>query len=37
VGQLPFLLADRQTRGKAEELVGLLHREKVSARVVSPP
>jgi Trk K+ transport system NAD-binding subunit len=30
----PFLLADRQTRGQAEELLALLHREKVSARLV---
>jgi hypothetical protein len=30
----PFLLAEAQTRGQAEELLGLLQREKVSARVL---
>lgn len=30
----PFVIADRQTRGEAEELLGLLHREKVTGRLV---
>ena len=31
---IPFILADRQSRGQAEELLGLLLREKVTARVI---
>jgi hypothetical protein len=34
VNGTPFVLAGRQTRGQAEELLGLLQREKVSARLV---
>jgi Trk K+ transport system NAD-binding subunit len=34
VGATPFVIAERQTRGQAEELVGVLQREKVSARAV---
>jgi Trk K+ transport system NAD-binding subunit len=36
VGKPPFIVAERQSRGQAEELVGLLWREKVTARVVGP-
>jgi Trk K+ transport system NAD-binding subunit len=32
VGAPPFLVAERQTRGQAEELVAVLQREKVTAR-----
>jgi Trk K+ transport system NAD-binding subunit len=35
VAGAPFVLADRQTRGQAEELLGALHREKVSARLAT--
>lgn len=34
VNGTPFVLAERQTRGQAEELLDALHREKVSARLV---
>jgi Trk K+ transport system NAD-binding subunit len=34
VAEVPFVVADGQTRGQAEELVAVLHREKVTARVV---
>jgi hypothetical protein len=34
VGQEPFVVAERQTRGQAEELVAMLQHEKVTARVV---
>jgi hypothetical protein len=36
VGKTPFVLAERQTRGQAEELVAMLQREKVTARVIGP-
>jgi Trk K+ transport system NAD-binding subunit len=36
VAGAPFVVADRQTRGEAEELVGILHKERVSARLVGP-
>jgi hypothetical protein len=34
VSQLPFVIVEGQTRGQAEELLALLQREKVSARIV---
>jgi Trk K+ transport system NAD-binding subunit len=36
VKEPPFVIADRQTRGQAEELLAALQREKVSARTVNP-
>jgi Trk K+ transport system NAD-binding subunit len=36
VGKTQFTLVDGQTRGQAEELVAMLQREKVTARVIGP-
>jgi Trk K+ transport system NAD-binding subunit len=37
VAQTPFRLAEKQTRGQAEELLAMLQREKVAARVAEGP
>ena len=34
VASVPFVIADGQTRGQAEELMGVLQRERIEGRIV---